>query len=155
MPPQRPLFSRRLQAFREAAGISQYELARRCRLSRQALSRLELGQRQPAWGTVCLLARALDVSVAAFAGETAGTLTPPDQREAMAPRLLRAARAYARAYDQLEQRSRGADGGSVELFARFQDAQVELNLAALDSFAGPAALPAEEKPTRRRQRRAT
>jgi hypothetical protein len=66
------------------------------------------------------------------------SLTPAQQEQMMSSRLWRAARAYARAYDQLERKSRSSDGANVELFARFQEAQVELNLAALDLFAGGA-----------------
>jgi transcriptional regulator with XRE-family HTH domain len=59
-------FAQRLRELREAAGLSQYELARRSGVSKQALSKLEKGERQPSWETVRKLARALDVSVAAF-----------------------------------------------------------------------------------------
>lgn len=55
-------------------------------------------------------------------------------------RLLDAARHYAQAYDQVEQKSRISSGNSVSAFARFQEAQVELNLAALDLFAGQSRL---------------
>jgi len=60
------MFADQLKRLREDAGISQYELARRAGLSKQAMSQLELGQRQPSWATVVKLAEALDVSVEAF-----------------------------------------------------------------------------------------
>jgi transcriptional regulator with XRE-family HTH domain len=59
-------FARRLRELREAAGLSQYELAKQSGVSKQALSKLERGERQPSWETVRKLARALNVSVAAF-----------------------------------------------------------------------------------------
>ena len=52
-------FAARLQSLRERAGLSQYELARRTGLTRQTVSRLEMGDRDPTWGTVQLLALAL------------------------------------------------------------------------------------------------
>jgi transcriptional regulator with XRE-family HTH domain len=128
-------FARRLQDLRAAAGLTQQDLARRSEISSQTLSKLEQGDKEPTWGTVCQLARALDVGVEAFAGD--GPYAPPARGEhnAVPTRLVRAARAYALAYDRVERSSRGAGMGSSELFAQFQEAQVELNLAALDSFA--------------------
>src|SRR5689334_636444 len=52
-------FAKRLATLREEAGLSQYELARRSGMSKQALSNLELGNREPTWLTVRRLARAL------------------------------------------------------------------------------------------------
>jgi transcriptional regulator with XRE-family HTH domain len=54
-------FAERLAALRESQELSQYELARRTGLTRQTLSRLEMGDREPSWGTVQLLALALGV----------------------------------------------------------------------------------------------
>jgi transcriptional regulator with XRE-family HTH domain len=126
-------FGRRLQDLREAAGLTQADLARKAKVSRPALSKFEQGEREPSWEIVCQLAAALDVSVAAFQNQaTAGA-------GEVSKRLWQAARAYARAYDQVERQSRTTSGESVQLFAKFQEAQVELNLAALDSFAGKAA----------------
>ncbi len=59
-------FADRLQALRERAGFTQYRLAQLSRLSKQTLSRLELGLTQPSWETVQALARGLGVSVEAF-----------------------------------------------------------------------------------------
>src|SRR5689334_5033182 len=59
-------FADKLRALREAAGISKYELAKRAGLSKQELSRLELGQREPSWATVQALAKALGVTCEAF-----------------------------------------------------------------------------------------
>jgi transcriptional regulator with XRE-family HTH domain len=66
MPRRLTPFVRRLRQLRKAAGLSQYELARRSGLTRQAISNLEKGNRAPTWETVCLLAKGLGVSVAAF-----------------------------------------------------------------------------------------
>jgi transcriptional regulator with XRE-family HTH domain len=59
-------FAARLKALREVAGLSQYALANRSGLSKQALSQLELGRREPTWATVQLLAAALGVSCEKF-----------------------------------------------------------------------------------------
>lgn len=63
-------FAARLKALREAAGLSQYAVAKRSGLSVQALSRLELGDREPKWVTVQRLAVALGVSCEAFIDPT-------------------------------------------------------------------------------------
>jgi transcriptional regulator with XRE-family HTH domain len=60
-------FAERLRSVRERQGVSQYALAKRTGLSKQALSQLEQGGSDPAWTTVQLLALALDVDCAAFA----------------------------------------------------------------------------------------
>lgn len=60
-------FAARLTQLRGSAGLSQYELARRAGLTRQTLSRLEMGQSVPTWPTVQLLAAALGVDCTAFA----------------------------------------------------------------------------------------
>ena len=59
-------FSRRLRELRRAAGLTQAELVKRSGVSKQAVSNLELGNREPTWETVRRLARALGVSVVAF-----------------------------------------------------------------------------------------
>lgn len=65
----RETFASRLRDLREARGISKYRLALDSGISKQMLSRLELGQSQPGWETVVALARALGVSVEAFVVE--------------------------------------------------------------------------------------
>jgi transcriptional regulator with XRE-family HTH domain len=85
-------FAERLRTLREGKGLSQYALAKLTGLSKQAMSRLEQGDREPSWGTVQLLALALGVDCRAFAdpGVTlpaSGPLRPrgrPAKRE-MAP----------------------------------------------------------------------
>jgi transcriptional regulator with XRE-family HTH domain len=59
-------FARRLTELREAVGLSQYEVAKRAGVTRQTLSRLEMGASVPSWPTVQALAKALGVSTEAF-----------------------------------------------------------------------------------------
>jgi len=61
-------FAARLRSLREAAGVNQSELARRAGLTRQALSMLEAGERQPTLATTQALARALGLTLDALAG---------------------------------------------------------------------------------------
>lgn len=72
-------FAARLIQLRESAGLSQYELAKRAGLTRQTLSRLEMGESVPTWPTVQLLAVALGVSCEAF---TDPNLQPPAEEPA-------------------------------------------------------------------------
>jgi transcriptional regulator with XRE-family HTH domain len=144
MSPRSKAFAQRLRELREAANLSQSDLARRSGVSRPTLSKLEGGEQEPTWEMVSRLAGALSVKVTVFETDDARTLSPT--------RLLEAARAYGRAYDQLEQKSRDGAAGSVELFARFQEAQVELNLAALDLFAAQFETTAPLKPPGRARR---
>jgi len=60
-------FARRFKALLEEKGVSQYALAKLTGLSRQGLSHLALGRREPSWGTVQLIAAALGVDCTAFA----------------------------------------------------------------------------------------
>ena len=55
-------FAAKLRSAREAAGVSQYELAKRSRVSKQSISALELGERKPSWETVQKLAAGLGIS---------------------------------------------------------------------------------------------
>jgi transcriptional regulator with XRE-family HTH domain len=59
-------FANTLHLLRERAGLSQYALAKLSGLSKQALSNLELGHREPHWNTVQRLALALCVSCDLF-----------------------------------------------------------------------------------------
>jgi transcriptional regulator with XRE-family HTH domain len=83
-------FAHRLIRLREQAGLSKYELARRAGLTRQSLSLLELGLREPAWLTVQVLALALGVSCEQFIdpGVKLPELKPP--RPAGRPRKVQA-----------------------------------------------------------------
>ena len=75
MAEQSNTFANRLRERREAAGLSQYALAKQSGLSKQALSQLEKGIREPTWQTVQLLAVALGVDCSAFVDPS---LQPPD-----------------------------------------------------------------------------
>ena len=63
-------FAKKLTAVREAKGITKYELAKRSGVSKQAISNLESGAREPAWETVQKLAMALAVDCTAFSDPT-------------------------------------------------------------------------------------
>jgi putative transcriptional regulator len=66
-------FAAKLRAIREAAGVSQAELADRAGLNRFGVAKLEQGVREPGWATVVALARALGVTPNDF-------LPPPPAR---------------------------------------------------------------------------
>ncbi len=68
-------FGEKLRELRTAAGLTQTELAEKAGLHRQAIAKLELGERQPAWETVRSITKALGVSCEAFEGEPA--VNPP------------------------------------------------------------------------------
>lgn len=70
-------FAERLREERERAGLSQYALAKMTGLSKQALSHLELGKREPTWQTVQLLALALGVDCRTFADPDVALPEPP------------------------------------------------------------------------------
>ena len=63
-------FAERLRQAREAAGLSQYALAKACGLSKQTMSSLEAGTNQPSWATVQVIAKALGLSCEAFADDS-------------------------------------------------------------------------------------
>jgi transcriptional regulator with XRE-family HTH domain len=60
--------ARRLRALREAAGLSQLQLAAASGLTHEAISRLEVGRKAPYAGTVRQLAQALHVAPERFVG---------------------------------------------------------------------------------------
>jgi transcriptional regulator with XRE-family HTH domain len=72
-------FAGKLRQLRENAGFSQYALAKRSGLSKQALSRLEMGEREPSWETVQKLALALRVDSRQFVDPA---VTIPTEEEA-------------------------------------------------------------------------
>lgn len=72
---EEPTFSQRLKSLRQRAGLTVYALAKKSKVSKQAISRLESGENQPSWETVRKLATALGVTVLEF--DTAREL-PPD-----------------------------------------------------------------------------
>ena len=79
-------FGKRLKELREKAGISQYELAKRSKVSPTSLSRMEAETREPTWPTVLKLAKALDVPVGSFdVDPPAGEVVDDDQAEGDPP----------------------------------------------------------------------
>lgn len=60
------MFSDRLKELREAAGLSQQDLADQAGLNRFGIAKLEQGVREPSWSTVVALAKALGVSLDDF-----------------------------------------------------------------------------------------
>jgi DNA-binding XRE family transcriptional regulator len=59
--------AKRLKQLRARADLSREMLARTAGISASGLAKIEYGITDPAWGTVLRLARALGVSVEAFA----------------------------------------------------------------------------------------
>jgi len=57
---QADTFARRLHQLRTAAGLSQYALAKKSGVSKQYLSELERGLKEPSLAVATLLAHALD-----------------------------------------------------------------------------------------------
>jgi transcriptional regulator with XRE-family HTH domain len=72
-------FAARLRALRQAAGLTQVELAERSGVQLTSVTKLEAGTNIPQWPTVILLARALGVSLDQFVGEE-GETPPPRPR---------------------------------------------------------------------------
>jgi transcriptional regulator with XRE-family HTH domain len=59
-------FGDRLVDLREAAGLTQLELADLTGLSRVQINRYERGQSEPGWSIVCRIADVLEISVGEF-----------------------------------------------------------------------------------------
>lgn len=84
-------FPGRLRELREAAGLTQGQLAEKAGMTREGIAQLEVGRRSPAWESVVALCRALGVDCNAFMqepGEQAprGPGRPPKEKpEAPAP----------------------------------------------------------------------
>ena len=60
-------FAEKLKRLREAAGLSQSQLAERAGMHHFGVAKLEQGLREPTWATVQALAAALGVNCLAFA----------------------------------------------------------------------------------------
>jgi transcriptional regulator with XRE-family HTH domain len=71
-------FPGRLRELREAAGLTQTQLAERVGVQRDAVARWEAGNREPLWSNVVALAESLGVSTEAF-------LQPPTPRAPAGP----------------------------------------------------------------------
>jgi transcriptional regulator with XRE-family HTH domain len=76
--PEAAWFGGRLRELREAAGLTQPQLAERVGISTRQVSRLETGEQVATWPTVLALAKALGVDCTAF--------TTPPAAEAAATR---------------------------------------------------------------------
>lgn len=96
------MFADRLQELRETTGLSQYALAKRAGISKQAISRLELAEREPNWETVQRLALALGVDYGAFADPA---LTLPEQGPL--PKRGRPPKAQSEPRAETKRKSRG------------------------------------------------
>jgi transcriptional regulator with XRE-family HTH domain len=59
-------FAARLKQLREAAGLTQPELAVLAGMNRFGIAKLEQGVREPSWATVQALSKALNVECTAF-----------------------------------------------------------------------------------------
>ena len=59
-------FADRLRELREAAGLTQEQLAEQIGVKREAVARWEAGKREPGWSNVLALAEALGVDCTAF-----------------------------------------------------------------------------------------
>jgi transcriptional regulator with XRE-family HTH domain len=79
MPKELPPFSIKLKELRQAAGLSQAQLAEMAGLHPMALAKLEQGQRGPAWDTVLAIAKALNVTCEAFNQAPAGDAPTPQR----------------------------------------------------------------------------
>jgi transcriptional regulator with XRE-family HTH domain len=82
-------FGIRLRQLREAAGLSQQALADAAGVLVGAISRWERGTREPSWGNVRALCKALGVSSAAFEAEEDSQPTPEQPRGPGRPRKAR------------------------------------------------------------------
>jgi transcriptional regulator with XRE-family HTH domain len=66
-------FGIRLKRLREAAGLTQQDLADRAGMHRFGVAKLERDERQPSWATVQALAKSLGLTCSSFEG----TVEPP------------------------------------------------------------------------------
>lgn len=78
-------FGERLKELREAAGLSQAQLAERAEMNVFGVAKLEQGQREPSWATVQALAAALGVECTAFATKVTPPAAKPEKPAAKKP----------------------------------------------------------------------
>jgi transcriptional regulator with XRE-family HTH domain len=83
-------FGEKLRSLRDARGWSRQELADRCGtgISMRAITQWELNERQPVWGAVQRLCRALEVAC----GEFMDTDLPPPRGEGVSSKAAKAKR---------------------------------------------------------------
>jgi transcriptional regulator with XRE-family HTH domain len=74
-------FGTRLRALREAAVLTQAQLAEKAEMLPNALARLERGEREPGWPTVLKLAEALGVTPDAFTSDDDTDDTPEPKKK--------------------------------------------------------------------------
>jgi len=84
-------FGGRLKELREAAGLTQQQLADGAGCTWEAISRWERGRREPGWSQILALTEALGVSCEAFTQEPAerepsGPGRPPKHADEPAPK---------------------------------------------------------------------
>jgi transcriptional regulator with XRE-family HTH domain len=73
-------FGRVLKQLREAAGLTQEQLAERAAMHKFGVAKLEQGLREPSWATVQALANALGTNCLAFVDD--GEITPTNRHDA-------------------------------------------------------------------------
>jgi transcriptional regulator with XRE-family HTH domain len=79
-------FATRLRELREAAGLTQVQLAERAGLHLHGLTKLEQGDRAPSWSTVLALAEALGVECTAFIKPTHSEQVAPKRGRGRPPK---------------------------------------------------------------------
>lgn len=60
------VFAKKLRAFREKAGMSQAELAKKMQTTQRGISKFEIGETLPTYGSLVRLAKALKVHPGEF-----------------------------------------------------------------------------------------
>jgi transcriptional regulator with XRE-family HTH domain len=78
-------FAGRLLELRSKAGLTQWQLAEKAGVKRDAIARWERGMREPSWSNVVALANALAVSTDAFRQEPGSVPVPQRGRPSKGP----------------------------------------------------------------------
>ena len=104
-------FAARLRRLREAAGVSQADLADRSGMHRFGVAKLEQGLREPAWATVQALAKALGVNCLAFTDEAPAFPVVSGGERPAKPRAGRPRKARPEAPPQSGKKPRGRGKG--------------------------------------------
>jgi transcriptional regulator with XRE-family HTH domain len=73
-------FAKKLKELREAKGLTQPALAELAGMNQYGIAKLEQGVREPSWGTVQALCKALNVPCDTFMQETAERVPPVPTR---------------------------------------------------------------------------
>jgi DNA-binding XRE family transcriptional regulator len=80
------LFASRLRQLREAAGLTQVQLAERAGPHLHGITKLEQGNREPAWSPVLALAEALGVDCMAFVANSGSEEAAPKPSRGRPPK---------------------------------------------------------------------